>query len=170
MARIIARLATVGVAVSLLVTSWVGSFVSQASGEEVSPGGGCDGGGLVQGVESTGGFDFWFFGEVVLPLGVEGVVPRVRSVGVHGVSNSAERHRSLGSGDFELELRDGFGGVVKGVFFRLDPPGVYSRRVGSGEVVVASGVDLGVQDVRRFGVWVFDVPVFERFAVLWRGE
>jgi len=170
MTRIIARLASVGVAVSLLAIAFQGSLVSRASGEEVSSGGGCDGGGLVQGVESTGGFDFWFFGEVILSSGVEGVAPRVRSVGVHGVSNAAERHRSLGSGDFELELRDGSGGVVKSVFFRLDPLGAYSQRVGSSEVVVASEVDLGVQDVRRFGVWVFDTPVFESFAVLWQGE
>jgi len=110
------------------------------------------------------------FGEVVLFSGVEGVAPRVRSVGVHGVSNAPRVHSFYNYEDFKLELRDGSGGVVKNVFFRLDPPGTYAWRMGSDSLIVASKVDLGVQDVRRFGVWAFNAPVYESVAVLWQGE
>jgi len=130
--------------------------------------GGCGSGG--DGIVGGGDFDFWFSGEVVLPSGVEGVAPRVRSVGVHAVPNSTEQHRSLGSRDFELEMRNSSDKVVASVFFRLDPPGLYSEHVGTYEYVVASEVDLEVQDVRRFGVWVFDTPVFESYAILWQGK
>ncbi len=83
------RTAAVGVAVLILTVS-----CSVADGLFSEEAGGCDG---VVGVVGGGGFDFWFSGEVVLPSGVEGVAPRVRSVGVHAVPNSAEWHRSLGS-------------------------------------------------------------------------
>jgi len=133
MAQIAIRVTTVGVVVLLLASSCLSSPVPQMPSRALvvgvgdSSSGDCDGGHLAEGVvEAGGGFDFWFFGEVVLPLGVEGVVPRVRSVGIHTVSNSVEWHRNLLSGDFNLQLRDSSGGVVKSVEFPLDPPGVYS--------------------------------------------
>jgi len=165
----LARITAVGVSVLLLAVSY-----SVADGLFSEKAGGCDGGSLVEGVEGGEGFDFWFSGEVVLPSGVEGVAPRVRSVGVHAVSGVVPSRSVSGSGDFELELRDSSGGAVGSRLFVADPvASVHHRRLFGplGDLIVSDGgVQLGGQDVRSFGFSFSDAPVFGSFAVLWRGQ
>jgi len=164
----LARITAVGVSVLLLAVSY-----SVADGLFSEEAGGCDG---VQGVEGGGGFDFWFSGEVVLPSGVEGVAPRVRSIDVHAVSGVVPSRSVSGSGDFvfELELRDSSGGAVGSRLFVADPvASVHHRRLFGqlGDLIVSDGgVQLGVQDVRSFGFSFSDAPVFGSFAVLWWGQ
>ena len=184
-ACLVVRFVVSVVVVAVLASACLGdidvSVLSAPDGVAVVDG--CDGdSGLA---ESSGSDEVFhvFSGEVVFPVDVWGVAPSVRSVDVNvrkfrpgyvGISGSYR--------DFALELRDGSGSVLHSVGFGLrisfgvyhslgeEHPdyGFYLGRMENGDLA-RSRVSLG-QDVKSFEVSIKDAPVFDSFAILWKGE